>query len=288
MGAMTMESRMHSFQTPTLARLRVEIPKGRIEVMAAETDVTDVELIAIHGDATAQAWIDDAEIAQVGHEIVVRVHKIGLTLFGLGGAILARVRAPLGSAATLSIGAGPVQTVGRLGEINASSGSGAISLDDCDQAHARAGSGDITIASAVGLVDAKTGSGRIVVGPVGGDARINTGSGHAELAEAAGDAKVNTGSGHIEVGKAGDSLEAFAASGDVQVRRADHGRVRARTLSGRVLVGVAQGVAAHLDVSTMSGRVNSQLEPTAAPADGEARVELVISTMSGDVDLIRA
>jgi DUF4097 and DUF4098 domain-containing protein YvlB len=288
MGAMTQESRMQDFQTPGPARLRVDIPKGRIKVMAEQTEVTRIELVAIHGDATAKAWIADAEVAERDGEIVVRIHKTGLTLFGMGGSVEARIHAPFGSAAVLSTGSGRIETTGRLGEVSASSGSGAICLDECEQARARAGSGDITIVSSTGLADAKTGSGRITVGHVGGDARINTASGHAELAEAVGDAKVNTGSGHIEVGQAGDSLEAFAASGNVQVRRADHGRVRARTFSGHVYVGVAKGTAALLDVSTMSGRVKSQLEAAAAPAEGEKRVELVISTMSGNVDVVRA
>jgi hypothetical protein len=288
MGEMTEESRMHTFQTPAPPRLRIDIPKGRIIVSAEQTDVTRVELTAINGDATARAWIADAEVSQSGDDIVVRVHKTGQTLFSMGGGVEARVQVPLGSAATLSTGAGPIETTGRLGEVNVTSGSGAVRLDDCDQARARTGSGDIAIASSAGSVDAKTGSGRITVGTVGGDARINTGSGHAELAEAAGDAKVNTGSGHIEVGQAGDSLEAFAASGNVQVRRADHGCVRARTLSGHVSVGVANGVAALLDVSTMSGRVNSELESAAAPQAGETHVELVISTLSGNVNLVRA
>jgi hypothetical protein len=47
------------------------------------------------------------------------------------------------------------------------------------------------------------------------------------------------------------------------VRRADHGRVRAKTTSGGVSVGVADGVAALLDLSTMSGRVNSELAASA-------------------------
>ena len=279
---------MHSFQTPTPPRLRIEIPKGRIRVVAEATEVTRVELTAIHGDATAKAWITEAEIVQGGDEIVVRIRKTGLRLLGLGGAIEALVHAPLDSAATLATGDGAIETIGRLGAVSASSGSGAISLDDSGEARARTGSGAIAIGACTGSVDAKTGSGRITVGRVGANARIVTGSGHAELGEAAGEARLTTASGHIEVGQAGDSLEAIAASGHVHIRRADHGRVRARTASGQISVGVAGGAAALLDISTMSGRVNSQLEPGAPPREGEPRVELILSTLSGHVNLARA
>jgi hypothetical protein len=285
---MTQDKRSQSFQTPAAVRLRVDIPKGRIRIIAEETGVTRVELTAIHGDATARAWIADAEIVQSGDEIVVRVQKSGLMLFGLGGGIEAEIHTPLGSAATLSTGSGRVETIGRLGEVKASSGSGAIRLDDCAEARARTGSGDIVIASAAGSVNAKTGSGRISVGKVGANAKITTGSGHAELAGAAGDAKLSTASGNIEIGEAGDSLDAFAASGNVEVRRADHGLVRAKTFSGRISVGVARGSAALLDITTMSGRVNSELDAAAAPDPGDKRVELIISTMSGNVNVARA
>ena len=274
---MTPDKRMETFQTPAPVRLRIEIPKGRIRVVAEASSETRLELTAIHGDA-APGLIADAEVAQRGDEIVVRIDRHGLGFLGIGGAIEATLHAPLGSAAHLSTGAGRIETDGRLGEVNASSGSGAIRLDDSAEIHARTGSGEIVIASSSGSVDAKTGSGRISVGKVGADARIATGSGHAELAQAARDATLTTGSGNIEIGQAGDSLEAFAASGNVQVRRADHGRVRAKTISGRVSVGVAKGAAALLDIRTMSGRVNSELEPRRRPHEGEPRVELTLST----------
>ena len=285
---MSQDKRMQTFQTPTPVRLRVDIPKGRIKLVAEETGETRIALTAIHGDATARAWIADAEIDQNGDEVVVRIHKSGLSLFGLGGGIEAEIHCPLGSAAGLTTGSGRIETTGRLGEVNAASGSGRICLDDCAEARVRTGSGDIVIASATGSVNAKTGSGRVSVGKVGANARITTGSGHAELASAAGDAKLTTASGNIEIGQAGDSLEAFAASGNVEVRRADHGRVRAKTFSGRISVGVARGSAALLDISTMSGRVNSELEAAGAPEADEKQVELVLNTMSGNVNVARA
>ncbi|HEX4198827.1 MAG TPA: DUF4097 family beta strand repeat-containing protein [Caulobacteraceae bacterium] len=285
---MTADRRMETFETPAPIRLRVDIPKGRIKVLAEETAVTRIELTARHGDSTARAWIAEAEIARNGDDILVKVHRQRLMLFGMGGSIDAVIHAPLASAVKLSTGSGRVETIGRLGDVNAASGSGLIQLDHCAEARAHTGSGDIVIAGSAGSVDAKTGSGRISVGKVGANARIVTGSGHAELAEVAGEATLTTASGNIEIGQAGDGLEAFAASGSIQVRRADHGRVRAKTLSGRICVGVASGSAALLDISTMSGRVNSELREADAPADGEKRVELVLSTMSGNVDVARA
>jgi hypothetical protein len=51
---------------------------------------------------------------------------------------------------------------------------------------------------------------------------------------------------------------------------------------------VANGVAALLDVSTLNGRVSSALDAGGPPAEGEARVELILSTVSGNVEVARA
>jgi predicted membrane protein len=55
-----------------------------------------------------------------------------------------------------------------------------------------------------------------------------------------------------------------------------------------VRVGVASGVAALLDLSTVSGRVRSDLGASGPPTETEARVELVLSTVSGNVEVARA
>ena len=298
-----MDRRSQTFQTPNPVKLRVGIPKGRVKVFAEATTETRVELVAINGDEISKTWIEEAEISQSGDEIIVRVHQpwrhgmdlsgaiealLSMATMGVGGSIEATVHVPLDSAANLTTGSGTIETSGRLGDVSAGSGSGAIRLDACAEARARTGSGEIQVASTPGSVDAKTGSGKVIVGKVGGNASIATGSGSSVLAEVAGEAKVTTGSGHIEVGKAGDAVEAFTASGKIDIGHVDHGHVRAKTVSGKVTVGVAKGTAALLDVSTMSGRVRSDLEPGAAPAEGEKQVELVISTLSGNVEVARA
>jgi DUF4097 and DUF4098 domain-containing protein YvlB len=286
MGAMN--DRHHSFETLSPARLRIEIPNGQITVTAAETTTTEIDLSAPRGDSGAMAWVAEAEVAQIGGEIVVRGPKISLTLFRSWGPIEARIRTPFGSDASLSMGAGGVETIGRLGRITANTGAGSVRLDDCEEARAHTGAGNVEIACVSGSVDTKTGAGTVTVGKVGANAHIVTAAGNASLGDFTGSARFTTAHGNIEVDHAGDSLEAFTASGNVDVRHADHGRVRAKTVSGRVSVGVASGVSALLDISTLSGRVHSDLAASGAPGDGEAHVELILSTVSGNVNVARA
>ncbi len=285
---MTPESVMHDFQTPTPIRLTVQIPRGRVRLIAEDRETTGVELVADPGDAAAQQWLADAQVTQNGEEILVLIRDRHWNHFGIGGrGIDATVRLPNASAAKLSIGAGRIETDGPLGDVEAATGSGAIRLAQTARASAHSGSGDISIANASGSVDVKSGSGNVAIGAVGGDAKVVTASGNAGIAQFAGAARVNTASGRLEVGEAGDSLDAFSASGAIAIRSADHGRISAKTVSGRISVGVAQGAAAWLDINTMTGRVRSALEESAPPAIGEKRVELMLNTVSGDVDVSR-
>jgi DUF4097 and DUF4098 domain-containing protein YvlB len=288
MGEMSDDNRSLSFETPAPTKLRIGIPAGRISVVAEQTTTTRVELTARHGDGSARDWIAQAEIAQLGDEIVVRGPKLGFSLFGYRGSIDAVVHAPLGSDAALSIGAGKIETLGRMAKVSANTGAGNVHIETCSEAHANTGAGNIDIDEATGEIDVKTGAGNVKVGKVGADACVVTAAGNARIDNVTGSARMKTAHGNIDIGDAGDSLDAFTASGNVRVRRADHGTVRARTVSGEVSVGVAQGVAALLDLHTVSGRVRSELEAAGAPAEGDKRIELTLSTVSGNVSVARA
>jgi hypothetical protein len=285
---MTTSPRTLSFDTPGPIHLRVDLPAGRILVDATDTKVTTVELAAIHGDSRALQWIADAQIEQRGDEIVVRILQPWIGMIGMGGAIAATIRAPADSALNLRTGSAHIEAIGRFGEVKAMTGSGDVRLGEVGDADVRTGSGDIAIESAVGHLEAHSGSGNVSIGKLGGEGRVNTGSGNVGIDRVEGDARVNSGSGNIHVAQAGESLHAFSASGRVVVSRADHGRVRAKTVSGKVSVGVANGAAAWLDISSVSGRVNSQLENTSEPASGDRKVELRITTGSGNVEVQRA
>ena len=283
--------RTESFETPGPAKLRVNIPWGRLTVTASGTSATRIELSAANGDPSVRDWIAQAEIAQFGDEIVVRGPNLRWSLFSLlgsGRGIDAVVATPAGSDATLSIGAGRIETTGRLATVRANTGAGNLHIAECADVHANTGAGNIDIGVVTASAETKTGAGNVKIGKVGANAEITTAAGNARIEEITGAARMKTAHGNIEIGAAGDSLDAFTSSGNVRVSRADHGYVRARTVSGGVSVGVASGVAALLDLRTVSGRVRSELEASGAPAEGEQRIELVLSTVSGNVSVARA
>ncbi|WP_310540022.1 DUF4097 family beta strand repeat-containing protein [Phenylobacterium sp.] len=233
------------------------------------------------------------------------------------------IKVPTASDALIHTGSADLETKGRLGRVSAHGGSGDVELEHVARAEVQTGSGDIEIGTVDTDCDARGGSADISVKRIGGDAELITGSGdidvgeitgslkaktasgdievsrarHADLTSVSGDIKAgeitgefraSTGSGDVTLRQAGDAVDATAGSGDLAVKRVDHGRVRAKTASGDIVVGVAQGSSAYLDVTTATGDVKSALDASEPPREGEPQVELFIQAATGDVVLRRA
>ena len=79
------------------------------------------------------------------------------------------------------------------------------------------------------------------------------------------------------------------ASGDQQVRSVAEGRVDLTSASGDIRVGVKQGSRVWVDARSMSGDVSSdiELDDEASGGDG-TQVEVKVTAMSGDVEVVRA
>jgi len=278
---------MYTFETPGPVRLRVELYSGRVDVQAADTDRTTVELTA--HDPVGQDAIDNARVEQRGDEILVLLPKTKTGLFGnRRGEVTATIQVPTDSAAEIETGTADITTRGRLGSVTAESGSGDVTLDEVGDTAVKVGSGDVSVSTVTGSLRATAGSGDVEAGSITGHADLKTGSGDVSVSTVGGDLKLKTGSGDTTIRAAGDSVDAIAGSGDLVVRRVDHGRLKAKTGSGDILVGVAEGTAAYLDVTTVTGEVTTMLEASQAPSDGAPTVELTIRAGTGDVVLQRA
>lgn len=278
---------MHTFETPQPVNLRVELWQGSVDVTAKDTAQTTVELTAARGDAGAQDLIENAKIEQRGDEIVVLMPKIKGGLFRRSAEIDIEIVVPKRSNAKVETASADIATHGELGEVRATSGSGDVEVEQAAEAEVRTGSGDINIAAVHGNCNTKSGSAEVTLGKINGDCDVMSGSGDVVIDEVGGDLKVKAGSGDIVVKSSGSGVDAMAGSGDLLLRRVERGRVKAKTGSGDITVGVANGTAAYLDVMTVTGDVASELDGSEAPVDGELTAEIFVQTGSGDVVLQR-
>lgn len=139
--------------------------------------------------------------------------------------------------------------------------------------------GDTSLESASGDFDA---------GSLGGTLGLKTASGDVLVRRIGGDADLKVASGDIEIDEALASVEVKSASGDLRVGCAHAGRVRAQTVSGDVTIGVAEGVGAFLDVTTVTGDTRCTLPLEESSAVAGSALEIVARTVSGDVGAHKA
>jgi hypothetical protein len=175
---------------------------------------------------------------------------------------------------TLSVSVPGGPWPGRHGSVDAT-----VELPVGSSCHIDAASADVRCIGQLGAAEIRTMSGDIDAEQVSGLAQLQTGSGDVDLG-AAGEAKVQTTSGDVSIGRVGDAT-VRTASGDVGIETATGRQVEVKCASGDVGVGVTPGMGVYLDLSSVSGTVSSELEPT-EEAD-EAEMTLCCRSISGEV-----
>jgi hypothetical protein len=91
------------------------------------------------------------------------------------------------------------------------------------------------------------------------------------------------------VQEAGSSVNANTASGNQTIGAVLQGKVTLKSASGDLKVGIREGSTLWVDARSRSGEVRSELPISDAPPEGNApHVELRATTMSGDVEVVRA
>jgi DUF4097 and DUF4098 domain-containing protein YvlB len=267
----------HHFETDRPVQLYVELPAGTIEVRAEDTAESRVAisgrdadrvLVELDGDRLSVVAPRDRGGSGGSRKlgIAITVPTDSRLRTRSGSADLAA----LGRYATTHVrtGSGDVLVEGIAGRGLIETGSGDIRLGSSEQElRIKSGSGDITIDHAVAAVSISTGSGDVQIGTTSGPVAVKTGSGDLKVSEAETDVSLSTGSGDLVIGTA------------------NRGRVTARGASGDVRVGIPAGLPVWTDVSTVSGRIRSDLAGAGEPEEGADHVELRARTVSGDIAL---
>ena len=268
-----------TFDTPEPIQLYVELGSGEVRIDATDTTTTEVT-------ATGPGS-DDVTVEQSGNRIAVIGPKRRTGFLGGSDAkIQLTVTAPTGSALVTKTGSADQHVSGTLAQVSARSGSGDIQLDTITGATvADTGSGNITVNDAGADVRIKSGSGDIGVASVAGTCGISTGSGDVTIGAAGGSVVLKSGSGDLRVGQAHGDVSLSSASGDLVVDTQHRGGLVAKNASGDVRVGIPGGVPVWTDVSTVTGRISSNLEGAGQPQSGEDYIEVRAKTVSGDIAL---
>jgi DUF4097 and DUF4098 domain-containing protein YvlB len=191
----------HQYETPAAISAELDIPAGRIQLIASDRTDTTVEIRP--ADAGKSRDVKAAERVEVAYaDGVLRIETPAPSnrILGSSGYVELTVQLPAGSRVAAKLAGVEFQGAGRLGDVTIEGAAGSIKLEETASAGLTLQMGDIE------------------VGRLGGPARISTQKGGLTVAEAvAGTVTLQTGQGDISVTAGGVSatLDASTAFGRV-------------------------------------------------------------------------
>ncbi|MFD7450027.1 DUF4097 family beta strand repeat-containing protein [Kitasatospora sp. NPDC059827] len=201
---------MQKFATPAPVSAVLDIPAGRIRLIAADRADTVVEVRpADAGKSRDVKAAERVEVAYVDGVLRVEAPEAGNRLLGNSGSVEVTVQLPTGSRVDATAALAEFRGVGRLGDVTIEAAQGTVKLDETAGARLDLQAGDIA------------------VGRLGGPAEIRTQKGDLRITEAVqGAVTLRTEYGQIEVGAArgvSAALDAGTAHGRIHnaLRNAD-------------------------------------------------------------------
>ena len=278
---------MPTFDTPEPISATIDITGGHVRILASDRSDTVVHVSP--GDKSHDADVQAAEQIQVEYvngELSVRAPKNRFrSLFGRPPSVDVTIELPSDSRVD-GKGWADFRSEGRLGESAFETAAGSIRLDQTGRLRLRTAAGDISVARSGGHTDVATSTGKVSVGEIDGTAVVKTSNGDITVGRVTGDARLNTANGDISVDLALAAVSAKTAYGSVRIHEVVRGAVVLETGFGELEIGIRQGTAAWLDVSSKYGRVRSDLDSVDTPEESDETVEVRAHTRYGDV-LIR-
>jgi DUF4097 and DUF4098 domain-containing protein YvlB len=278
---------MPSFDTAAPISVTAHVDAGSIQFTASDRVDTVVEVRPRDPkkDLDVRA-ADQTEVTYASGVLTVRTPKPNL--FGRTGTVDVTVELPTDSRVDMTGAWAQVLGEGRLGEVRVKTSSGDVRLDTTGPLRLTASHGSITVDRVEGSAEITTSSGSMRVGLVDGPAVLKNSHGTTTVDVATGELRVSGANGDIEIRRAEDSVTATTAHGTLRVGEVARGAVQLETNYGAIDIGVREGTAAWLDVSSNSGQVRNTLTASETPEATEDTVKVRARTKYGNIDIRRA
>lgn len=279
---------MPSFDTPQPISVNARVDAGSVQFAAGDRLDTVVEVRPRDPkkDKDVRA-AEQTEVTFASGVLTVRTPKQRY-LVGPTGTVDVTVDLPTGSRVDMTGSWTQVLGAGRLGDVRVKTSSGDVRLDTTGPLHLTASHGSITVDRVEGPAEITTSSGSLRVGLVDGTAVLKNSHGTTTVGAATGDLRVSGANGDIDIERAEGSVTATTAHGTLRVAEVARGTVQLETSYGAIDIGIREGTAAWLDVSSGRGQVRNTLTASETPEKTEDTVEVRARTRWGNIDIRRA
>ncbi|WP_238014153.1 DUF4097 family beta strand repeat-containing protein [Dactylosporangium sp. AC04546] len=219
---------MQQFDTPSPIAAALDIPAGRVQLIAADRADTAVEVRP--ADAAKGRDVKAAEQTRVEYvDGVLRIESPARhQILGPSGAVEVTVQLPAGSRVEVKAAGAELRAVGRFGDVAVDGAYGAIKLDEAASVRLTALAGDVEVGRLTGPAEITTAKGDIrIAEAVRGTVVLRTQAGDVSVGAAHGvSAALDAGTGHGRIhnslrntdGTADLTIHATTAYGDIVAR----------------------------------------------------------------------
>lgn len=296
----------NSFKVQPGGQLVVEVDRGSIEVMTADNESVDVEVVrTVYDDSEAKAekilkdhvvtmtqhgnrveihgkyngekptsWFNFSKWIESGHELKVQYqitvpHKFDVDLKTSGGKIA-------------------VDTL--TGKVEAHTSGGSLKFEKIEGSlSGHTSGGSITVGGCKGPVDVKTSGGSLHLKDIEGDVDAHTSGGSIHADNLTGKSELATSGGSIHVAEIKGQLEAKTSGGGIEAELVGQptGDCSFKTSGGSITLLLGEKVAVDIDAHTSAGRVSSDF-PIATVIQGEHKKNELHGKINGGGPLITA
>ncbi|NUP82813.1 MAG: DUF4097 family beta strand repeat protein [Nonomuraea sp.] len=301
---------MPTFDTPRPVVAILDLATAAVRIVASDRADTVVEVRPSdeHNDADVQA-ARHTHVEYADGRLTVRTDReFGGGASGWGLSLSKLVESPTDWARSLLQGPGSVDVTielptgsrldgrtpgtlrcrGPLGEVAFTTTHGGIRVEQAGRLRLKSTDGDITVTRASGPAEVTTTHGGIHIGEIDGAATVKTAHGDVRIGRVTGELRLTSAHGDITVERALSGVAAKTAYAGLQIGEVVSGAVVMETTGGGLDLGIPDGTAAWLDVSSRYGSVDVSLDPGDDPGDAGPVVEVRVHTTYGDVTIHRS
>ncbi|GLP65834.1 hypothetical protein TUSST3_24540 [Streptomyces sp. TUS-ST3] len=278
---------MPSFDTPEPISVNAHVAAGSLRLTAGERRDTVVEVRPRDPERDKDVRAaEQTEVTFAGGVLTVRTKE--RRMIGPSGVADVTVELPTGSRVEVTGAWAQVLGEGRLGEVRVKTSVGDVRLDTTGPVELTASHGSVVVDRIEGRAVITTSSGNLRVGTVDGPAVLKNSNGNTNVGAVSGELRVSGANGAIDIACAEASVTGTATNGVLRVAEVVRGEVQLETSNGSIEIGVREGTAAWLDVSSQRGLVRNALTASEAPEQTEDTVKVRARTNWGNIDVFRA
>ena len=276
---------MPTFATPGPIAATVQVAGAQVRVTAS--DRTDTVVLVEPINEASRSDVKVASKTKVDFA-AGRLSVKTTTPGDKRGSVAITIDLPAGSSLAAHLAHSSVQADGPIGRCELHLASGQVQLDRIDALQASIASGEVVIGHIAGRASIDGGAFAMRIGEVKGPVGLSSSGGQAWIGHASADLDLSSASGDFDIDRADGSITATTASGAIRIGRMTDGQAKLMNGSGNIEVGISEGTAADLDVSSERGAVHNFVSSPGNPDPSDHKVMVHARTRHGDIIIQRA